>query len=69
MAKLIRPPDNTDVTRFLIMLFLRTERELIAEIERSGKKAWWTMLRQHPWNGCKGYCRGWWMNPGITSRP
>jgi len=38
MAKLIRPPDNTDVTRFLIMLFLRTERELIAEIERKRQK-------------------------------
>lgn len=38
MAKLIRPPNNTDVTRFLIMLFLRTERELIAEIERKRRR-------------------------------
>lgn len=33
-TKLIRPPDTTDVTFFLRMLFTRTERELIAEITR-----------------------------------
>lgn len=32
--KLIRPPDNGDVTRFLRMLFLRTERDIINEITR-----------------------------------
>lgn len=34
MAPLIRPPDKADVTRFLRMLFLRTEQALIAEILR-----------------------------------
>lgn len=32
MPTLIRPPDKDDKTRFLRMLFLRTERRLIAEI-------------------------------------
>lgn len=34
MPNLIRPPDKQDATRFLRMLFLRTERRLIAEINR-----------------------------------
>lgn len=34
MPQLIRPPDSGDVTRFLRMLFLRTERELVNEITR-----------------------------------
>lgn len=34
MPKLIRPPDKADVTAFLRMLFLRTERELVNEITR-----------------------------------
>lgn len=34
MPTLIRPPDKDDKTRFLRMLFLRTERRLIAEINR-----------------------------------
>ena len=34
MPTLIRPPDIDDKTRFLRMLFLRTERRLIAEINR-----------------------------------
>ncbi len=34
MAKIIRPPLNGDVTRYLRMLFLRTERELIQIITR-----------------------------------
>ncbi len=34
MAKLIRPPEKTDVTAFMRMLFLRTERELVNEITR-----------------------------------
>lgn len=34
MARMIRPPDGKDVTRFLRMLFLRTEMALIQEILR-----------------------------------
>lgn len=34
MPKLIRPPANGDVTAFMRMLFLRTERELVNEITR-----------------------------------
>ena len=34
MPTLIRPPDKDDKTRFLRMLFLRTERRLISEINR-----------------------------------
>lgn len=34
MPKLIRPPQNADVTAFMRMLFLRTEQELIREINR-----------------------------------
>lgn len=34
MAQMIRPPDGKDVTRFLRMLFLRTEMALIQEILR-----------------------------------
>lgn len=34
MPKLIRPPNRADVTRFMRMLFMRTERELIKEISR-----------------------------------
>ncbi len=34
MAKLIRPPGQADVTAFMRMLFLRTERELVNEITR-----------------------------------
>lgn len=34
MPKLIRPPENGDVTAFMRMLFLRTERELVNEINR-----------------------------------
>lgn len=34
MPKLIRPPENGDVTAFMRMLFLRTERELVNEITR-----------------------------------
>lgn len=34
MAKRIRPPQTADVTAFLRMLFLRTERELVNEINR-----------------------------------
>lgn len=34
MAKRIRPPKRSDVTAFMRALFLRTERELIAEINR-----------------------------------
>lgn len=34
MALLIRPPDKGDVTRFMRMLFLRTERDIINEINR-----------------------------------
>ena len=33
-VRLIRPPDTEDVTRFLRMLFLRTERQIINEITR-----------------------------------
>ncbi|HBI63027.1 MAG TPA: minor capsid protein [Lachnospiraceae bacterium] len=35
--KLIRPPQNTDVTAFMRMLFLKTEQELIHEITRKRK--------------------------------
>lgn len=34
MPKLIRPPDKADVTLFLRMLFLRTERDIVNEITR-----------------------------------
>lgn len=34
MPKLIRPPKDADVTAFMRMLFLRTEQELIREINR-----------------------------------
>lgn len=34
MVSLIRPPDKKDVTHFLRMLFLRTERDIINEINR-----------------------------------
>lgn len=34
MPKLIRPPESGDVTAFMRMLFLRTERELVNEITR-----------------------------------
>lgn len=34
MPKLIRPPERGDVTAFMRMLFLRTERELVNEITR-----------------------------------
>lgn len=34
MPKLIRPPDKADVTLFLRMLFLRTERNIVNEITR-----------------------------------
>lgn len=38
MARLIRPPKRADVTAFMRMLFLRTEQELIAEINRKRKR-------------------------------
>lgn len=34
MTKLIRPPDTADVTLFMRMLFLRTERDIVNEIRR-----------------------------------
>lgn len=34
MPKLIRPPQNADVTTFMRMLFLRTEQEIIREVNR-----------------------------------
>ena len=37
MPKLIRPPKDADVTVFMRMLFLRTEREIIREINRKRK--------------------------------
>ncbi len=37
MARLIRPPDKADVTLFLRMLFLRTERDIVNEITRKRK--------------------------------
>ena len=37
MPKLIRPPKEADVTAFMRMLFLRTEREIIREINRKRK--------------------------------
>ena len=37
MPKLIRPPKDADVTAFMRMLFLRTEREIIQEINRKRK--------------------------------
>ncbi len=38
MTRLIRPPKTADVTVFMRMLFLRTEQELIAEINRKRKR-------------------------------
>ena len=38
MAKLIRPPETKDMTRFLRMLFLKTEREIVNEISRKRAK-------------------------------
>lgn len=38
MARLIRPPKTADVTAFMRMLFLRTERELVNEIKRKRKR-------------------------------
>ena len=40
MAKLIRPPETKDMTRFLRMLFLKTEREIVNEILRKRAKAY-----------------------------
>ena len=34
MPTLIRPPDNTDVTSYMRLLFLRAERDIINEIKR-----------------------------------
>lgn len=33
MPTLIRPPDNTDVTSYMRLLFLRAERDIINEIK------------------------------------
>lgn len=38
MAKLIRLPETKDMTRFLRMLFLKTEREIVNEISRKRAK-------------------------------